>query len=1629
MPAHSPSPDTHVLLPLTLAVVSTAYLGAPSVHLPPPITQMPSNFIDPVRFTVLEGMVNQLAANMNTNMAKLMGMLRDQNRASSSYTPPPEHRATVDPNPVVPRIYVTDSEDVSFFATTYMLAVYPVNDPLPPPLAPTTVPLPPAAFLSADSVMHTLPPLTIPAQPPIYIMPPPTVHPIISAQVPTPTMDHFSFQTPQPQISFSYPAPPPLNIPPSELGTPTQAAPAAPSKNIPLEAETQQERRIRRMEETIRALQAGTTRINYDWFMTLKATDIPTWADLSQKFLDQYKFYAETAPTLLELNTMEMKENQAFEAYASEWRGKATKHLIEAGKKLDMGIKLGRIKGSTKKKEEEETPKKHTTGTSRRTKDTTVSAVNLRHQSSQQFPVNYTPAPSVSQTYAYLVHYAPPYQAQRPIIRPRLSSLSRNHHNNTPQFKGALGHTINNYWRLREKIQEMIDAKQISFNEETPVPFIVEYVPAEITVASAPFVIQVPANEPYQDNWVPWSYEESVANNEQEMNALDITRLGRVYEGPEPADKGKAPAAAIRDDLRVSSTLAKKWTEEEAEAFMKVIKASEYKVVEQMGKSLAHILLLALLLSSKSRRDPLLKVLTATQVPKEIAPERIKETVSSIFSNQLSFAEDELPSEGYGHLRALHIVCNCNNHVVGQVMIDNGSALNVCPVFTLKQMNVDMSRIRANKTTVRAFDGSRREVNGEIDLLIDVGPCSFSITFQIVEIPNAFSLLLGRPWIHAADAVPSSLRQKLKFFAEGKLITVNGEEDYTIYKEIAFPYISIGEDQNLPFHSFNTIFVIRDYGEVGPSRADIMQARSGKHFHRLATHYGKLYTSILVPPLSHFFSGPPYVIGSTPEDPSSESEDFSSDTAEALFALPAVYAITEETSSRVPIRLAQENEELTIWTSVPCYSAVVADVQDSPCSNRIQIIDGHVPEIDESLHRLENHQLTSVEPTEEINIGIEEESRTLRIGIGLDPVQRARIIDFLTEYQEVFAWSDADMPGLDPSIVKHFLPLDTERFPAKRQHLRRQRADLLLRIKEEVIKQVDAGFLEVMPFGLKNAGATYQQAMVTLFHDMMHKEIEVYVDNMIAKSKDKEDHLVNLKRLFEHLKKYKLRLNPAKCTFSVKSGKLLGFVVSKKGIEVDPNKVKAIMELPLPSTVREVRSFLGRLNYIAHFIANLIDKCQPLFRLLRKNGTVESDDECQKAFDTVKAYLIQPPVLVPPSPDHPLILYLTYTHYHTIRLLSKTDPLKYLLDNPSFMRNLAKWRCQLTEYDIDYVSHTSVKCQAITDHLAEFPIDDDMLINSDFPDEGILQLNNEESSPRWKMYFDSAVNSTRSGIGAVLISLEGHHFHIAAKIHFPCTNNIAKYKACILGLRVAVDLKVKELEVFGDSILTIFQTLKQWKTKDPKLVPYHEYLKELVENFEKVSFTYTPCMKNQFADALATLASIVSITKENLIEPLKFEIAQDPTHCDVIDVVDGKPWYADIKYLLQTGQFPAFIDRHDRRILQRIAANFFLSGETLYRRSFDTTLLRHCHLCQVYANPIKALPNELHLMAALWPFSMWGMDMDVISPINPKTSNGHLFILVAIDYFTKWIETITLASVTIKVVARFLKRDIIAWYG
>ena len=109
-----------------------------------------------------------------------------------------------------------------------------------------------------------------------------------------------------------------------------------------------------------------------------------------------------------------------------------------------------------------------------------------------------------------------------------------------------------------------------------------------------------------------------------------------------------------------------------------------------------------------------------------------------------------------------------------------------------------------------------------------------------------------------------------------------------------------------------------------------------------------------------------------------------------------------------------------------------------------------------------------------------------------------------------------------------------------------------------------------MPFGLKNAGVTYQRMATALLHDLMPNEVEVYVDNMIVKSKDRGGHITNLRKFLERLKEYKPRLNTLKCTFGVTAGKLLGFLVSDKGIVLDPSKIKAILDMPPPKSIKRV---------------------------------------------------------------------------------------------------------------------------------------------------------------------------------------------------------------------------------------------------------------------------------------------------------------------------------------------------------------------------------------------------------------------------------------------------------------------------
>ena len=157
------------------------------------------------------------------------------------------------------------------------------------------------------------------------------------------------------------------------------------------------------------------------------------------------------------------------------------------------------------------------------------------------------------------------------------------------------------------------------------------------------------------------------------------------------------------------------------------------------------------------------------------------------------------------------------------------------------------------------------------------------------------------------------------------------------------------------------------------------------------------------------------------------------------------------------------------------------------------------------------------------------------------------------------------------------------------------------------------------------------------------------------KSRDRSDHLAALERFFERIRQFRLRLHPKKCTFGVTYGKLLGYMVSERGIEANPYKIRAILDMLAPRTKREIRDFLCRLQYISRFIARLIDIYLPIFRLLRKSQPIVWDDQCQRAFERIREYLLSPPVLVPPSPGCLLLLYLSVSDVALGCMLAQLD--------------------------------------------------------------------------------------------------------------------------------------------------------------------------------------------------------------------------------------------------------------------------------------------------------------------------------------------------------------------------------------
>ncbi|XP_070005095.1 uncharacterized protein [Nicotiana sylvestris] len=325
-----------------------------------------------------------------------------------------------------------------------------------------------------------------------------------------------------------------------------------------------------------------------------------------------------------------------------------------------------------------------------------------------------------------------------------------------------------------------------------------------------PVVIVRAPQRPMRDpNAIPWNYNEVVVT----YKGKEV--LGEVNE-TNPAEK-YLNLEEVNNATKKHFPLKKPISAEEADEFFRKMKTADYEIIDQLRKSPAQVSLLSLLMNSTEHQKVLIKTLNEAYVPIETTVEQLERMAERFFTiNQISFSKNDLPPERATHNKALHLTVKCEGYYVKRVMLDGGSGVDICPLSTLQRMDIETERIRPNNVCVRAFDGIKRDTIGEIDLILTIGPVDFEVTFQVLDMDTSYNFLLGRPWIHAAGAVPSTLHQMVKLEYEDQEIIVHGEDEKSIYRDPSVPCLEVREGSEHIVYQVFEVVVADQYEEGSP---------------------------------------------------------------------------------------------------------------------------------------------------------------------------------------------------------------------------------------------------------------------------------------------------------------------------------------------------------------------------------------------------------------------------------------------------------------------------------------------------------------------------------------------------------------------------------------------------------------------------------------------------------------------------------------------------------------------------------------------------------------------------------------------------------------------------------------------
>ncbi|GLU23411.1 hypothetical protein SLE2022_394160 [Rubroshorea leprosula] len=423
-------------------------------------------------------------------------------------------------------------------------------------------------------------------------------------------------------------------------------------------------------------------------------------------------------------------------------------------------------------------------------------------------------------------------------------------------------------------------------------------------------------------------------------------------------------------------------------------------------------------------------------------------------------------------------------------------------------------------------------------------------------------------------------------------------------------------------------------------------------------------------------------------------------------------------------------------------------------------------------------------------------------------------------------------------------------------------------------------------------------------------------------------------------------------------------------------------------------------------------------------------------------------------------------YFQSHQIVVYTDfPLRKILQKPELSGRLIGWSVELSEYDLKFQPRKTIKGQAVTDFLVECA---PATVKEKAPEH-----------PFWVLYVDGAANDEGSGAGAVLLGPDGFKSEHALRFKFQTTNNAAEYEALIYGLKLASELKVQSIQVFSDSQLVVGQVNGNCEVRDPQLGRYTSVVNRLKSRFASFQIDKIPRADNHRADELSKLASSQDINpqRSTILEVLDAPSYTDSTvECQLLSTDPStSSWTTPLINYLQSDELPE--DQSAAKLIKRRAAHFTLLDNQLYKRAASMPLLRcltpyeaeyavrevhegvcgthiggktlarkllkhgyywptmvedaqnyvkKCPTCQFNADDIHMPGEMLSSLTSPWPFAQWGVDL--LGPFV-KGKGSCTFLVVAVDYFTKWIEAKPLSTTTERKIEEFLFNSILCRIG